>query len=243
MPSRPAGKLPLQLGWSTGEDGWGGDMNRNLALLSVMVGGSLESLTFNTPPPEAVEWSVYFVAPNPTGPWTGQAGRLAVLIQGAWEFLLPYYGLTLRLRAMDSFVWWDGTQWVSLETGQPAEGGGDTSGLPIGEKVAYSRAGQPAPGERFIYLIDQPVAFASGGAGSLATCDSAPATACFYRLYRNSQEIGTIDFAAGSFNGVFNVPSSVTFGLEDQLVAQAPDEAVTGFGGIAFKFRLLYTGA
>lgn len=241
MSVREAGKLPVVLGWSTGQDGWGGDMNRNLALLSTLAQLTIESVTATEPPSTAVEWEVYFIANNPTGPWAGQGGKLAILVAEAWEFVTPAYGWEARLRDTEAFIWWNGEQWLDRGTGEPADGG-DPSGLPIGQKVLYSRPGSPGPGEKFVVPIDQPLLLATGAAGSLAYCETPSAVSAFYRILRNSTEVGRIVFAAGSYAGTFSVASSVTFGVGDRLIIVAPADTPAGLSDVSLSLRLLFTG-
>lgn len=241
MAVREAGKLPVVLGWATGQDGWGGDMNRNLALLSTLAQLTLESVTATAPPSSANEWSVYAIASNPTGAWAGQAGRLGILIDGAWEFVLPSYGWLGRLRSTNSFVWWDGETWVDLQTGQAADGGDETAPTtPTGQRVAYFRPGNPAPDEVFVFPIDQPMLLSRGS--GLSFCEKPPAASMYFRIRRNNTEVGKLRFAAGSYDGVFEIPSTVTFGAGDRLVFAAPADAVPGLSGVSFVLRLQLLG-
>lgn len=241
MAVREAGKLPVVLGWATGQDGWGGDMNRNLALLSTLAQLTIESVTATSPPTTAAEWSVYAVASNPTGAWAGQGGRLGILIDGAWEFVVPSYGWLGRLRATNTFVWWDGETWVDLETGEAADGG-DTATTPTGQKVAYFRPGAPAPDELFVFAIDQPLVLNEGSATGTAFCEQPPTSAMYYRIHRNGTEIGKLRFAGGSYDGVFEIPSTITFGVGDRLIFTAPAEAVPGLSDVSFVLRLQLLG-
>lgn len=235
--------MPLVSGWATGEDGWGGDMNQNLKLVAVLTQPTIESLTFTSPPPEATDWQVYFVAIGATGDWANQSGKLAVLLDGAWLFAPPWYGLVARLRSQEAFVWWNGDGWEDLISGESVGDGGDTSGLPIGQKVLYSRPGQPGSGEKFVVMVDEPMVLAQGAAGSLASCVSPPETNFGMKFYRNNTEIGSLQFASGGFTGSFVVPESITFGAGDRFVVQAPSVIPESLADIAFTLRFLYTSA
>lgn len=241
MAVRESPKLPIVLGWATGEDGWGGDMNQNLAVTAAMTHPVIESLTFSAPPPEAAEWMIYFVAENPINEWAGQEGKLALLLQSGWLFRAPIYGFEARLRSTGTFIWWDGTQWLDRETGENAGGGGSTDGLPIGQKVLYSRPGRPASNEKFVVLIDQPMVLPEGADGSQAACETPATGSTFFTLWRNNTQIGRVNFGNGDYNGEFAVAQSVTFGTGDRFIMKAPETLAEDIADISMTIRLLFT--
>lgn len=241
MAVRQSPLLPITLGWATGEDGWGGDMNENLAVISALAQPVIESLTFSAPPPEAAEWMMYYVSENPINEWAGQGGKLALLLQSGWLFFAPTLGFEARLRSQDIFIWWNGTEWLERETGESAGGGGPTDGLPIGQKVLYSRPGRPASNEKFIVLIDEPLVLPAGADRSQAMCDSPAAAPTFFTLYRNSTSIGTLTFRAGEYVGEFAISDAITFGAGDRFIMQAPEALAEGISDIAITFRFLFT--
>jgi hypothetical protein len=66
--------------------------NEAMARLDQLVQPSVKSRTTATPPGSPAEGDTYIVAPSPTGAWTGQAGRLACWLAGAWSFTVPANG-------------------------------------------------------------------------------------------------------------------------------------------------------
>lgn len=234
----------IRYGWETGEGGWGGDMNQNLAVLSVAGQLVIESLAFSAPPPTAQTFELYGVNENAGGAWAGRDGQLALLLNDGWLFIEPQYGWRARLRSQENFVWYTGAAWVNEATGKPVEGDqGDTSKLPIGQKINITRPGQPAPGEKWTFLIDEPMVIAAGAAGSLAVCDTAGAESFYFTILRNDNEVGRVSFAAGDYEGTFIVPSSLTLGVGDKLNIVAPGTTISGLSGVSMLIRLLFASA
>ncbi len=93
--------------------------NEALTLLDGLVQAAVKSRTVSIPPASPVEGDRYLVAASPTGTWTGQAGKLAALMDGAWRFLAPREGWRLWVDDEDAFVVFDGAAWAGL--GTPSE--------------------------------------------------------------------------------------------------------------------------
>lgn len=68
--------------------------NEALLRLDALLHPVVKSRTVNDPP-AAAEGDLYLVASSPTGDWAGRSGQLAEWRNGAWEFYLPYEGLTV----------------------------------------------------------------------------------------------------------------------------------------------------
>lgn len=65
-----------------------------------------------TPPGSPAEGDTYLVAASGTGAWSGQDGKLAVYISGAWSFLAPFEGLSLWVNDEDTRITYDGAAWL-----------------------------------------------------------------------------------------------------------------------------------
>lgn len=73
--------------------------NRWLAVLEYLLGGDVLDDTLTAPPGGTpAEGDLYIVAASPTGAWTGQAGKLALWLNG-WRFIAPKGGLVVHNRA------------------------------------------------------------------------------------------------------------------------------------------------
>lgn len=67
--------------------------NRALRWIEALLCGELKSSVVATPPGSPAEGDLYLVASSPTGAWTGQAGKLALRIESAWQFKTPKGGM------------------------------------------------------------------------------------------------------------------------------------------------------
>lgn len=55
----------------------------------------IQDQTLTAPPGTEVAGQIWFIAPAPTGAWTGHAGDLALYTGSSWEFLTPVQGWLL----------------------------------------------------------------------------------------------------------------------------------------------------
>lgn len=85
--------------------------NEAMALLDQLVQPAAKSRTTATPPASPAEGDTYIVGPSPTGAWTGQAGKFACWLSGAWDFTPPadgwlaYVADTAELAVHQSGAW------------------------------------------------------------------------------------------------------------------------------------------
>ena len=67
-------------------------VNEALSKLDWLVQLSLKSRTLATPPGGASEGDRYAVAPGATGAWSGQSQKIAIYLNGGWDFVQPLTG-------------------------------------------------------------------------------------------------------------------------------------------------------
>lgn len=60
--------------------------NDALSLIDALVAPLVESVGQNVPPPAAAPGQAWVTGNAPTGAWTGQADRVAVMTEGGWRF-------------------------------------------------------------------------------------------------------------------------------------------------------------
>ena len=97
-------------------------MNEALARLDVAAGASAETMTLATPPASPAEGQAHIVPAAASGAWAGEDGKLAVFLNGGWDFIAPWAGWRLWIADESGYSIFDGTDW-SL-TSQPAGPGG-----------------------------------------------------------------------------------------------------------------------
>lgn len=102
--------LGLSYGWGEGENGWKPGMDANLRKLGALVMGAAASVA-NTPAATA-PGTRYIVGTSPTGDFTGQANKLAVRIEGAWQFYLPAAGWAVFDLSVSRYRIFNGTTWA-----------------------------------------------------------------------------------------------------------------------------------
>lgn len=242
MPAKYApGNLGLAYGWVRGEDFWGGPMSENLVKLDTVINLVITSATWASPPPDAVEGSVYLVASPATGAWAGQAGRLALLVETAWRFYEPKRGWRGRLLSAGAFVWYDGTIWRDEQTGDSA-----TDPEPptlarfydVGVSVGY----EPDDGEMLLFLpVTNNLILPRLAAGSLFSMSGPSPGIAQLQIQRNGQRVGWINIEKGMYDGSYDVPSAVTFNIGDRVAVIAPPVQIPGFRkfGATIRFNML----
>ena len=90
--------------------------NEALSLIDGLLQLSVISRSLNTPPGVLVDGDRYLVAVSPTGDWAGQAGQVALRMEGAWRFLNPRKGWRLWVEAENLLLVFDGTTWIGSTT-------------------------------------------------------------------------------------------------------------------------------
>ncbi|MEM1019922.1 MAG: DUF2793 domain-containing protein [Pseudomonadota bacterium] len=85
--------------------------NEALALLDHMVQAVVETVPDPTPPMSPIDGATYIVGASATGDWAGQEDKLALRINGAWQFVTPFDGLTVWLKFFDKTITYSSGTW------------------------------------------------------------------------------------------------------------------------------------
>lgn len=88
-------------------------VNEALTRLDALVQLAVESATETTPPPSPAEGQRWIVAESATGGWSGEDGKIAAWIDGAWMFFAPSAGWQAWVAAARNILIHDGVSWVA----------------------------------------------------------------------------------------------------------------------------------
>lgn len=103
-----------------------------------------------TPPGSPTSGDLYLVATSPTGAWTGQAGKLALYLAGAWYFFDLKKGVPYWVADEGRLIVYDGTTWAYLDATKDAfrhvsGGGGISAYYCAGVEGGYFVSGSATP--------------------------------------------------------------------------------------------------
>ncbi|QJI52248.1 tail fiber protein [Cronobacter phage JC01] len=244
MPLKNAPSQGLNYGWVRGEDYWGGPVNDDLIFLDTLLHPVVRSMSFSSPPADAVPGDRFIVAANPTGPWVNHAGDLAALVEGTWVFYKPKTGWRLRLLSTNQFVWYNGDNWQDEVTGDdPVNPGPDPTVKPTAYDIAVTVSDAMYPDEALVHmpLLDAMMLPANMADSSLDMLQSSQVYAQM-RVQRNGTNVGTITVEAGSYNATFATAggNAVPFAKGDRLTIRGPAVAVDAFKNFGFVIRLKF---
>lgn len=88
--------------------------NEALATLDALVQLSVVSRSLSNPPASPGDGQRYIVAPEATGAWSSQAGRVASWQDGAWVFHAPLPGWLAWVVGESTLVYWTGSMWAEV---------------------------------------------------------------------------------------------------------------------------------
>ncbi|MDX2073786.1 MAG: DUF2793 domain-containing protein [Alphaproteobacteria bacterium] len=86
--------------------------NASLDLIDALLQAAMVSVGVNTPPGSPVAGDCYVVGTSPTGAWAGQAKAVAIFTT-AWNFIVPWEGLTVWANDANILNTYDGTNWIA----------------------------------------------------------------------------------------------------------------------------------
>jgi hypothetical protein len=91
--------------------------NEALRALDAIVQLMVLDKDLSAPPGSPAEGARYIVGPSPTGPWAGQADRIAAWQDGAWAFYVPHTGWLAWIADEEALCIWSGTAWAAFGAG------------------------------------------------------------------------------------------------------------------------------
>ena len=86
-------------------------VNEALARLDAQIHLSVLNRVLTVPPATPAEGDRYLIAAAPTAAWTGQAGKLAMWLEGAWVFVAPREGWRMWVADEDQLLIYNGSIW------------------------------------------------------------------------------------------------------------------------------------
>ena len=87
--------------------------NEALMQLDLLVQLTVTDRTRTAPPPGPIEGQRHIIAAAPTGAWAGQAGKIALWLDGAWQFVTPLTGWRAWVTAETVELTFTGSAWVA----------------------------------------------------------------------------------------------------------------------------------
>ncbi len=105
-------------------------VNESLRRLDAFTHLALAEIGRDTPPDSPMEGAAYSIGMDPVGLWSGHAGQITAFIDGAWEFVPPFRGLTAIVGDPPLAHVFDGEAWTPLAGG--AGGSVDKLGVNTG---------------------------------------------------------------------------------------------------------------
>ncbi|TXH99335.1 MAG: DUF2793 domain-containing protein [Pseudorhodobacter sp.] len=88
--------------------------NEALMQLDVLVQLAVSDRNRTAPPASPAEGQRHIVAAAPTGAWAGQAGKVALWLDGAWQFHAALTGWRAWVTAEGQELVFDGAAWISM---------------------------------------------------------------------------------------------------------------------------------
>jgi Protein of unknown function (DUF2793) len=86
-------------------------VNEALSKLDALVHLAVLSRVVAIPPASPVDGDRYLLPASPTGAWSGQAGKVALRLEGTWVFATPREGWRLWVSDEDVLLSFNGTTW------------------------------------------------------------------------------------------------------------------------------------
>ncbi|MEM9975909.1 MAG: DUF2793 domain-containing protein [Pseudomonadota bacterium] len=86
-------------------------VNEALLRLDALVELRLNSRSLAVPPGSAVEGACFAVSDGASDPWAGQGGKIAVFVNGGWDFIVPGIGWRAWIEDEGATAFFDGSEW------------------------------------------------------------------------------------------------------------------------------------
>jgi hypothetical protein len=88
--------------------------NEAIGILDALVQMGVVRRDLAVPPILPADGARYIVAANATGAWSGQTGKIAHWLDGAWSFYPPRPGFLCHVAEEERFAFWNGVHWADL---------------------------------------------------------------------------------------------------------------------------------
>jgi hypothetical protein len=210
MPASQDPNFGLNYGWALGEDGWNTGMDANLKKLGALLHLSVLDKDLGTPPGSPAEGDRYIVPSDATGAWSGQTNKIAVRIDGTWEFYTPSEGWNAWVADEDTQYTFNGLTWTTLVASQPYD-------------IHATFNGRPDSGITLVrVIVPRTTTFPAGLTGSYAKSEIAATAASSFPLTKNGASIGSVDWGVGATSATFTFASQQVFAAGDILELTAP---------------------
>jgi hypothetical protein len=102
-------------------------MNEALARLDTVAAARVETMASMSPPVSPIEGEAHLVPAGAGGDWVGQNGKVAVFLNGGWDYITPWAGWRIWIANETGFAVYDGSDWQLVS--QPLSPGGALSAL------------------------------------------------------------------------------------------------------------------
>ncbi len=146
-------------------------VNEAFSRLDALTQLKLDGVGTSVPPASPVEGEVYAIGAGASGAWTGQDGKLGVLVNGGWAFVVPRKGWRGWSHPAGAEVLFDGVEWVAGAGALSPNGAGFVHrSLETDHAIsagATSVIAGALPANSIVYGITGRVLSAIGGAASL----------------------------------------------------------------------------
>jgi hypothetical protein len=191
--------------------------NEALRQLDAVVQLVLQDANALTPPALPADGQVWALGAAPVGDWAGQAGKLAVWADPAWQFVAPQSGWRAWDLTTAALVYCDGTQWLAV----PAS---------LGTPASFGINASADTANRLVVASDASL-FTHDGAGHQIKINKASASDTASLLYQS----GWSGRAEMGLSGSDDFAIKVSANGSDWLAALVIDKATghAGFGTYA----------
>lgn len=241
MPARKGPNAGLSMGWSPGEDYWGGPMNDNLLYMDTLFCLWIRSASRATPPADAKNGDIHIVASGAADEWANADGLITVRDDDKWTFYTPKRGMRGFLQSTNRFIFYDGEKWLNEGDNSSAENP-TPENKPKQYHISMTIPYQPNDKEPLLIMpVVQVIQMPKGATGSAATTINPSPGYVKIVMLRNGSQFGFIEFEKGNNTGTFTLPATTTLTVGDVLEVVAPDESVQDFKdfGVTLVFDTL----
>ena len=87
-------------------------LNEALVRADALASGVAEDWGLTAPPGAPGDGMAWIVGAGATGAWVGQDDAVALFLNGGWDFVAPWPGMTLWVAAASARVTWTGAAWL-----------------------------------------------------------------------------------------------------------------------------------